>query len=116
MKYRFEFMQTGGVWLGALRSLVQTMFICGNGETITWGSNEKVLPHPTMRQLEELGAEAVAAYHNKHVEPLEKLLNEVLQSMDLSLEIALKARIERALKKNPPWMSTEEKGTTCVPE
>lgn len=46
------------------------MFICGNGETIYWGSNEEVEPHPTMKQIEELGAYAVKGYHDEVVKPM----------------------------------------------
>jgi hypothetical protein len=57
-------------WIKAFRSRIQTMFICGNGETICWGSGKVIKPTPTMAQLEELASVAVAEYHNNVVEPL----------------------------------------------
>ena len=55
----------GGPWLAAVRNRIQTMF--RNGETVAWGSGEVPDPHPTVRQMEELAAHAVAADRNERV-------------------------------------------------
>jgi predicted urease superfamily metal-dependent hydrolase len=81
MKTSFQFLKEGGRWIGSLRTRVQTMFIRGNGESITWGSDEEIRPCPTMKELEELGAYAVVGYHNEKVEPMIELLKEVRERL-----------------------------------
>jgi len=60
----YQLLKLGGEWLGAARGYIQQRKCFGNGETITWGSNEEIRPPMTMKQVEELAAEAVAAALN----------------------------------------------------
>jgi len=55
-------LEKGGDWLGAVRAKVQVMF--RNGETVHWGTPEKLEPSATMDQIELLAAAAVAAERN----------------------------------------------------
>ena len=93
----------GGEWLGSLRTRVQTMFICGNGEDITWGSSEKLQPEPTMAQIEELGAHAVAGYHRQAVEPLlERLRYIIIEARNnpgMTLECYLQSAAGKAVSR-----------------
>jgi len=68
MKYYSDFLRNGGQWLGNLRSRVQSMFL--NGDSVTWSSHAELKPNPSIAQVEELGAYAVAGYHNEVVEPM----------------------------------------------
>lgn len=58
-----ELLLKGGRWLGALRNRIKWMR-CGplaNGERVTWGSDDRIEPPLSVREVEELGAEAAAA-------------------------------------------------------
>lgn len=73
-------------WISAFRSRIQTMFICGNGETVSWGSNDVIKPTATICQLEELASVAVAEYHNNVIEPVIKLLKEKIHEFELAYQ------------------------------
>ncbi len=60
--YAYEVEREGGPWLGALRTRIQSVF--RNGEHVTWGSNDVVSHAPTVKELEEMCAWAVAADRN----------------------------------------------------
>jgi hypothetical protein len=79
------------------------MFICGNGETIHWGSNEEVKPCPTMKQIEVLGSYAVAGYHNEVVEPMLEQLREYRELLrkvirDNHIEMVLTPEVEKKVQ------------------
>jgi len=99
--YAHEIMRRGGKWLGRLRSRVQTMCICGNGETVIWGSNEELRPAPTMAQVEEIGAYAVCGYHDEIVEPLIErwryIILEASNNPDMTLEDYLRSASGKAV-------------------
>ena len=115
-KYAQDFLQKGGGWLGSLRERFKTMFICGNGETIYWGSDQEVKPNPTMKQIEELGAYAVSGYHGEVVEPMleqlreyRELLRKVIQ--DNHIEMVLTQEVEKKVQRlsimidnQPEWV------------
>lgn len=54
-----EFRRQGGKWLAAARSWVQ--WHCRNGSSVTWGSDEPLVPHLTMRQIEDLASDVAWA-------------------------------------------------------
>ena len=58
MKTAAELLREGGVWLGAVRSWMQ--WHKKNGSTVIWGSDEVLNPPMTVRQVEEVAAEAAA--------------------------------------------------------
>ena len=117
MKYSHNFLKEGGGWLGALRTRIQTMFICGNGEDITWGSDQEIKPVPTMKQIEELGAEAVAGYYNEKVEKLYDVMKNaraVLRGQLLVCRSDDKETIEKIINElsmkiegQPEWLCTQ---------
>jgi len=51
----------GGPWLGAARSSIQRKRCWGNGERVTWGSNDVIDPPLTVREVENIAADAVRA-------------------------------------------------------
>ena len=55
-------LREGGAWLGSVRSWLQ--WNKKNGEKVTWGSNEVILPHVTVRDIEEIAAVAIATERN----------------------------------------------------
>jgi len=59
--YGYEILREGGSWLGAARTRLQSH---GNGDRVTWGSDDVIQPPLTVRQVEEIVAEAVAAFQN----------------------------------------------------
>ena len=122
-KYAHEFSQEGGKWLGSLRTRVQTMFIRGNGEDIIWGSDEEIKPNPTIKQIEELGAYAVAGYHNEIVVPMLEELRVVRESLrdtyDHSLDEPERLELEKKINRlsmmidnKPEWVLRVESGKT----
>lgn len=64
----------GGAWLGAVRNWIQ--WHCGPaGSHCTWGSNEVVKSNVTVREIEEIGAEAVESDRRDMAKyPLRKML------------------------------------------
>jgi len=50
-----EILKGGGNWLGTARGWVQSR--CHNGSTVTWNTPEVLVPHLTMRDVEELALE-----------------------------------------------------------
>lgn len=54
-------MEKGGKWLAAVRSKIQWLRAGGNGSTVTWGSDEPILPALTAAEVEEIAAAAVEA-------------------------------------------------------
>lgn len=54
-----DLLREGGPWLGAARRWLKRRG--GNGERVIWGSDEEVLPHMTVRDVEEVASEAVHA-------------------------------------------------------
>lgn len=99
-----------------MRSRFQSMFICGNGETIHWGSNEEVKPNPTIKQIEELGSYAVAGYHNEVVEPMLEQLREYRELLrravqDKVITISFTPDVEKSIQQlsmmidnTPEWI------------
>lgn len=68
-------LELGGPWLGVVRSWVQwnkPNGAGGNGESIIWGSSEAIRPAITMKELEKVCAEAVAAHINSILEKTTK--------------------------------------------
>lgn len=57
-----ELLQKGGAWLGAVRNWMQ--WNKHNGSDVIWGSSDVLNPPMTVRQCEELAAEAVCADRN----------------------------------------------------
>jgi len=53
----------GGEWLGAARSWLQRRK--HNGSHVTWGSNEELHPPMTVKEVEEIAAEAAAEAINE---------------------------------------------------
>lgn len=53
-----ELMKKGGAWLGRVRDWMQRRK--RNGETVTWGSDEALVPPVTVRELEEVAALSAA--------------------------------------------------------
>lgn len=49
----------GGKWLGAARSWLQ--WHTRNGDSVTWGSNDVIEPHLTVKMIEELAADVAEA-------------------------------------------------------
>lgn len=58
-KTPYDILAEGGKWLGALRVRIQSM--CRNGDTVTWSSDDVLVPHLTVAQVERLAATAVYA-------------------------------------------------------
>ncbi len=58
-----ELMREGGRWLGAVRNRIK--WRGGNGERVIWGSHDIIDPPLSIREVEELGAEAAAAEYNE---------------------------------------------------
>jgi hypothetical protein len=54
-----ERLKNGGDWLGATRNWVQ--WKRRNGSQVTWGSNDVLLPHMTIKDVEEVALEAAIA-------------------------------------------------------
>jgi hypothetical protein len=84
--YAFQLMREGGEWLGALRERVKCKRCFGNGCDITWGSDELLDPPLTMREVEELGAEAAAAAINEERAAHAKTREEVERPRGLGLD------------------------------
>jgi hypothetical protein len=57
-----DLMLTGGSWLGAARTWMQSRF--HNGETVTWGSATVLTPPASVEDIEEVAAIAAAAALN----------------------------------------------------
>lgn len=75
-----EFTKNGGKWLSAVRSYIQWHF--RNGSQVTWGSNDILEPHVTVKQMEEAAAKAVDAAArevDELKEQIDKLRKELLQ-------------------------------------
>ena len=58
-----ELSRKGGKWLGAARSWLQSN--TNNGDRVTWGSNDIIQPHLTVKQIEDLAAHVAAAVMNE---------------------------------------------------
>ena len=54
-----EMLNRGGEWLGRVRAWMQTRK--RNGSTVTWNSQEPLVPPVTVRELEEVAAYAAGA-------------------------------------------------------
>lgn len=63
-----ETMKGGGPWLGAVRGWLQWNKY--NGDKVTWGSDEMLLPPITVREVEQIGLHAAAAERQRIVERL----------------------------------------------
>jgi len=72
-----DMLKEGGVWLGAARHWIQ--WNCNNGSTVTWGSNEQLSSSRgfTPAVVDEIAAEAVAAYINSKTEKRTNLLKHI---------------------------------------
>ena len=55
--------QEGGDWLGTIRERIKNLF--NNGDSVTWGSEDLLRPEPSIREIEELCAAAVATDRNE---------------------------------------------------
>lgn len=62
MKPYICFLNQGGKWLGNIRAWIQREF--RNGETVIWGSNDKLEPYVTVFQIEEAAARGYAEAYN----------------------------------------------------
>ena len=58
-----ELSRKGGAWLGAARSWLQSNTM--NGDRVTWGSNDIIQPHLTVKEIEDLAAHVAAAAINE---------------------------------------------------
>jgi hypothetical protein len=58
-----EFKKQGGEWLGKARSWMQ--WNCINGDSVIWGSEERLNPPLSVKQLEEVAGEAAYAEYIK---------------------------------------------------
>jgi len=58
-----ELSRKGGSWLGAARSWMQSN--THNGDRVTWGSGEVLVPHLTVKQMEDFAAHVAAAAINE---------------------------------------------------
>jgi len=58
-----ELYKKGGKWLGAARTWLQ--WNTKNGDRVTWGSNDVIEPHLTVKQIEDLAAHVAAAAINE---------------------------------------------------
>ena len=91
--YAAEVLKKGGAWLGALHSRVQTMF--GNGYTVTWSSTDELVPVAKVRDVEELGAIAVAADRNAHEEYARGMMIDALNLLTaLNNRVCLAQQVE----------------------
>jgi len=74
-----DMLKEGGDWLGAARQWIQ--WNCNNGSTVTWGSNEQLSSRQgfTPAVVEEIAAEAVAAYINSKMERRIHLLRHMVR-------------------------------------
>lgn len=57
--FKDNFKGNGGSWLGAVRSWIQ--WHCIGGDSVTWGSNEVLVPPVTVKILEEAASESAWA-------------------------------------------------------
>lgn len=64
-------LQKGGAWLGAVRNWIQ--WNKRNGSDVIWGSDDVLNPPMTVRQCEDMAAEAVCADRNIVEKELETL-------------------------------------------
>lgn len=69
----YDLLKKGGRWLGAARERIQTMKCFGNGERVTWGSDDVIEPHMTIGQVEEIAATAAAAAFTERAEMEEQI-------------------------------------------
>lgn len=90
MKYYHEVLKEGGSWLGSLRTAVQSMFI--NGSDVIWSGTEELRSTSkiNIQHIQELGAHAVAGYHNEVVIPLEGLLQRAYDELKKNPECSEK--------------------------
>jgi hypothetical protein len=58
-----ELKRKGGKWLGTARSWMQSNAY--NGDRVIWGSSEVLVPHMTVKDLEDLAAHVAAAAINE---------------------------------------------------
>lgn len=54
-----EMKKNGGKWLGAARNWMQ--WYTHNGDRVAWNSEETLIPHLTVRDVEDVAAHAAAA-------------------------------------------------------
>lgn len=76
-----EMLKRGGEWLGRARAWMQTHK--RNGSTVTWGTQEALVPPVTVRELEEVAAHAAAAALEESRAP--KVLEELIACFDRGL-------------------------------
>ena len=67
----FEMMKTGGKWLGTARTWLQ--WNKRNGDSVTWGSDQELIPPFTVKDVEELASTVASEVHNENLDKLEKL-------------------------------------------
>jgi hypothetical protein len=99
MRACYELLDKGGKWLGAARSWLQ--WNTGNGDRVTWGSNEAIHPPMTARHVEELAscvAEAAAEELKNHEEHLSKL-----RVKHLRLEMEFDAVVKQLATHGETW-------------
>jgi hypothetical protein len=65
-----ELSKKGGKWLGAARSWLQSN--THNGDRVTWGSSETLVPHLTVKDVEDLAAHVAAAAINEVMKKLKR--------------------------------------------
>lgn len=87
-----ELAREGGRWLGAAREWVQRKKL--NGERVTWGSADVLEPPMTMRQVEDVAAEAAAGALRDRWQARKQL--EDVRSRSLRRDCELTHRAERA--------------------
>ena len=58
-----EFYGRGGTWLGKARTWIQRF--CKHGDLVTWGSEEVLIPHLRVKDVEEVAKRAAYAQYLK---------------------------------------------------
>lgn len=72
----YDVLNRGGKWLGAVRSYMQSRF--RNGDQVTWGSQQILEGAPlVVKDVEEIGARAVAAYINESEETIDSIVRQL---------------------------------------
>jgi len=74
-----KFKKQGGEWLGAARSWLQ--WHCINGDRVTWGSNDVLIPHFTVEKIEDLAGDVAHAAIEKHSAVAVELIRRAIDLM-----------------------------------
>lgn len=90
----------GGEWLGKLRERIKWDFL--NGDTVHWGSDDKLKPEVTVKQYEEAGQKAIEAFMNNFDEGLSDIFYSNFKTNDFDKRLEyldhLKTTIETRQK------------------